>query len=57
MGAFNVQEAASAYWLMRERLLALYQTSHAGRYPRLVDALQGCRLPFLEDAYAASPLR
>lgn len=38
-GPFDVQEAASAYWLMRERLLALYQTSHAGRYPRLVVAL------------------
>jgi hypothetical protein len=39
MGPFYVQEAASAYWLMRERLLALYQTSHAGRYPRLLAAL------------------
>jgi len=38
-GPFYVQEAASAYWLMRERLLALYQTSHAGRYPRLAGAL------------------
>ncbi len=38
-GPFHVQEAASAYWLMRERLLALYQTSHAARYPRLIAAL------------------
>ncbi len=38
-GPFSVQEAASAYWLMRERLLALYQTSHAARYPSLVAAL------------------
>ena len=39
LGPFNVQEAASAYWLMRERLLKLYQTSHAGRYPRLISAV------------------
>lgn len=38
-GPFNVQEAASAYYLMRQRLLALYETSHAGRYPRLAAAL------------------
>ena len=38
-GPFYVQEAASKYWLMKERLLALYQTSHAGRYPRLAAAL------------------
>ncbi len=38
-GPFSVQEAASAYYLMRERLLALYQTSHAGRYPQLAAAL------------------
>lgn len=38
-GPFCVQEAASAYYLMRERILALYQTSHAGRYPRLAAAL------------------
>lgn len=31
-GPFYVQEAASAYYLMRTRLLALYETSHAGRY-------------------------
>ena len=39
MGPFHVQEAASTYYLMRERLLALYQTSHAGRYARLATAL------------------
>ncbi len=38
-GPLYVQEAASAYYLMRERILALYQTSHAGRYPRLVASL------------------
>ena len=38
-GAFYVHEAASAYYLMRQRLLALYETSHAGRYPRLAEAL------------------
>jgi hypothetical protein len=36
---FHVQEAASAYFLMRERLLALYETSHAARYPALAAAL------------------
>ena len=39
LGPFNVQEAASAYYLMRERLLALYETSHVGRYPSLAAAL------------------
>ena len=34
-GPFNVQEAAGAYYLMRQRLLALYETSHVGRYPQL----------------------
>ncbi len=38
-GPFSLQEAASAYYLMRERLLALYQTSHAGRYPMLAAAM------------------
>jgi len=38
-GPFNVQEAASAYYLMRQRLMALYETSHVGRYPRLAAAL------------------
>ena len=38
-GPFNVQEAASAYYLMRQRLLALYETSHAGRFPHLAASL------------------
>lgn len=38
-GPFGVQETTSAYYLMRERLLALYETSHAGRYARLAAAL------------------
>lgn len=36
---FYLHEAASAYYLMRQRLLALYQTSHAGLYPKLAAAL------------------
>lgn len=36
---FHLHEAASAYYLMRQRLLALYQTSHEGLYPRLVAVL------------------
>ncbi|HTV81584.1 MAG TPA: hypothetical protein VME18_02950 [Acidobacteriaceae bacterium] len=36
---FYLHEAASAYYLMRQRLLALYQTSHAGLYPRLIEVL------------------
>ncbi len=39
MGPFYVQEAASAYYLMRQRLLALYETSHVGRLGRLSMAL------------------
>jgi hypothetical protein len=35
MAPFYFQEAASAYYLMRQRLLALYETSHVGRYPSL----------------------
>ena len=38
-GPFSLQEATSAYYLMRERLLALYETSHAGRYAQLAAAL------------------
>jgi hypothetical protein len=34
-----VHEAASSYYLMRLRLLALYQTSHSARYPSLAAAL------------------
>jgi hypothetical protein len=36
---FHLHEAASAYFLMRQRLLALYQTSHEGLYPRLAEVL------------------
>lgn len=32
---FHLHEAVSAYYLMHQRLLALYQTSHAGLYPAL----------------------
>jgi hypothetical protein len=39
LGPFRIQEAASAYYLMRQRLLALYESSHAGRYSTLVAAL------------------
>jgi len=35
----NAQEASSSYYLMRLRLLALYETSHAGRYSTLAAAL------------------
>ena len=34
-----VHEAATSYWLMRERLLALYKISHGGIHPILEDAL------------------
>jgi hypothetical protein len=36
---FHLHEAASSYYLMRQRLLALYQTSHAGLYPALAQVL------------------
>lgn len=36
---FQLQEAASSYYLMRQRLLALYETSHIGLYPQLVQAV------------------
>jgi hypothetical protein len=35
----QVQEAAAAYYLMRQRLLSLYATSHSGLYPRLAEIL------------------
>ena len=38
-GPFYVHEAVSSYYLMRQRLLALYETSHQGRYPQLQAAL------------------
>jgi hypothetical protein len=36
---FHLHEAASAYYLMRQRLLSLYENNHAGLYPRLAEAL------------------
>lgn len=38
-GAFYMHEAASAYYLMARRLLALYEASPARRHPRLAAAL------------------
>jgi hypothetical protein len=35
----HAQEASSAYYLMRQRLLSLYETSHAGRYSMLAASL------------------
>jgi hypothetical protein len=35
----HAQEASSAYYLMRQRLLALYETSHISRYPTLAVSL------------------
>jgi hypothetical protein len=35
----HAQEACSAYYLMRQRLLSLYQTSHECRYPVLAASL------------------
>jgi hypothetical protein len=37
--SLHAQEASSSYYLMRQRLLSLYETSHAGRYPTLANAL------------------
>ena len=37
--AFYMHEAATAYYLMQQRLLALYETSYAGRHPALAAAL------------------
>jgi hypothetical protein len=37
--AFHIHEAASAYYLMRQRLLALYETSHVARLPQLAAAV------------------
>jgi hypothetical protein len=36
---FYLHEAASSYYLMAQRLLALYETNHAGLYPRLSGAV------------------
>lgn len=38
-GPFNVQQVASAYYLMRSRVLALYETIHVGRFPQLASLL------------------
>ncbi len=35
---FQLQEAASSYYLMRQRLVALYETSHVGLLPQLLEA-------------------
>ena len=37
--AFCIHEAASSYYLMRQRLLALYETSHVSRLPVLMQAV------------------
>ncbi|HTD96441.1 MAG TPA: hypothetical protein VK627_05910 [Edaphobacter sp.] len=36
---FYLLEAASSYYLMKQRLLALYESNQAGLYPRLAEAL------------------
>ena len=36
---FQLQEAASAYYLMRQRLLALYESSHIALVPQLAQAI------------------
>ncbi|HSY71892.1 MAG TPA: hypothetical protein VK798_06590 [Alloacidobacterium sp.] len=36
---FYIHQAAASYYLMTKRLLALYETSHAGLLPRLAKAL------------------
>ena len=36
---FQLQEAASAYYLMRQRLLALYATSHVALLPQLAQTI------------------
>jgi len=36
---FHLHEAAASYYLMKQRLLALYETSHAGLYPQLAASL------------------
>jgi hypothetical protein len=36
---FYLFEAASSYYLMKQRLLALYEMNHAGLYPRLAEVL------------------
>lgn len=36
---FYIHQAAASYYLMTRRLLALYETSHAGLLPQLVEAI------------------
>ena len=36
---FHVQEVSASYYLIRSRLLGLYENSHAGLLPRLEAAL------------------
>ena len=36
---FEIQQAAASYYLMRERLFALYKVSLSGLYPRLAEVL------------------
>lgn len=36
---FHLHDAAGSYYLMKQRLLALYETSHVGLYPRLAEVL------------------
>jgi hypothetical protein len=36
---FHLFEAAASYYLMKQRLLALYEMNHAGLYPRLAEVL------------------
>ncbi len=36
---FYLHEAASSYYLMRQRLLALYRANHVGLYPLLAEAV------------------
>ena len=47
-----VHEAASAYYLMRLRLLALYETSHAARYP----SFGGCSLGIFHRRISNPPV-
>jgi hypothetical protein len=36
---FYIHQAASSYYLMTKRILALYETSHSGLLPRLAEAM------------------
>ncbi len=39
LAPFSVQEASAAYFLMRQRLLALYESNHAALRPQLASVL------------------